>query len=103
MNMGRGIEWPADQRKLKRTFQQYVDRSERIRQPDLLTLPKGPAVIRDADLVEDVPLAGKLHRNFCFAPEPVLADGDSLNNLAPKRLVSGHHIGEVDVRQDVAD
>src|SRR5687767_14670612 len=56
---------------------------------DLLALLVGPAVVRDADFVDDASHFGHLGGNFGLEAEALLLNGDGLDDAALERLVAG--------------
>ena len=78
-----------------------VDRADAVLPPDLLALGVRAARVRDADLV-DPPARGRdLRGDLGLEPEAVLLDLDRLDHLTPERLVTGLHVGEVQVGEHV--
>ena len=68
---------------------------------NFLALSVGAASVRNADL-EDLPVAAcKLCGDLRFEAKTIFFDGDGLNDLAPECLVTGLHIGEVEIGEHV--
>jgi hypothetical protein len=80
-----------------------VHRSHAVPPADLLALGVGASVVGDPDLVDPPPAGGDLGRHLRFEAEAVLFDLDRLDDLAAEGLVTGLHVGEVQVGEDVGD
>src|SRR5262245_42763804 len=81
---------------------QAPDRRHAVLPVDLLALSVVAAVVGDRDLVDPPPAAGHLHGELRLEPEPVRPEDEAVEHLPPEDLVAGLHVGQVDVRQHVA-
>src|SRR5688572_7767987 len=78
-------------------------RPDAVPPSDLLPLLVRPARVGDADLEDPALQARELGGDLRLEAEPVLADGDLLQDLAAEHLVAGLHVREVEVGEHVGE
>src|SRR5437764_11527777 len=74
-----------------------VQRLHAVSPTDLLALGIGAAAVRDAHLVDSPALPRHLGRDLGFDAEAVFVEVEGLHDLPAERLVTGLHVGEVEV------
>src|SRR5436309_11119949 len=62
---------------------------EPVTPPDLLAFGVGPSRVTDAYLIDPPATLGDFGRDLRFEAESVLPQGEILNHLPPKRLITG--------------
>src|SRR5262245_54782547 len=82
-------------------FDDAPDGAQAVLPVDLLALCVGTARVRDADFVDATVEARDLRGNFRLEAKPIFLDADALNDLASEDLVTGLHVGEVQVREGI--
>src|SRR5207247_11398615 len=78
-----------------------IPRAHAVLPADLLAFGVRAAVVGDADLVDPPVAGGDTRGDLRLEAEAVLLDVDRLDDLSTKDLVTGLHVGEVQVGRHV--
>src|SRR5262245_55478027 len=82
-------------------FDDAPDGAHAVFPVDLLALCVRAARVRDADFVDTAVESRDLCGDFRLEAKPILLDADALDDLAAEDLVTGLHVGEVQVREGI--
>jgi hypothetical protein len=84
-------------------FEDDAEGFEAVFPADFLAFFISAAVVTDGHFVNAEFALGALHDDFGLEAETVGADGDALQQVGAKDLVTGFHIGEVEVAEHVGN
>ena len=84
-------------------FEDDAEGFEAVFPADFLAFFVGAAVVTDGHFVNAEFAFGALHDDFGLEAETVGADGDALEQVGAKDLVTGFHVGEVEVAEHVGN
>ena len=79
------------------------DRADAVFPADLLAFFVGSPAVADTHFKNTTSLACHLGGDFRLKAEAVFLDVDALNDLAFKDLVTGFHVGEIQIREHVRE
>jgi hypothetical protein len=84
-------------------LEQQPHRLRPVAPTDVLALGVRAAVIRDRDLIDPGARLCQARGELRFDPEPLAAEPQILEDVCPHRLVTGLHVREVQVVEDVGE
>ena len=82
-------------------FHQAIQGAKPILPPYFLSLFIGASPVADSYLIDTQVAAGELDRDLWFETEAVFLDRDRLNHFAVEGLITGFHVGEIDVGEAI--